>query len=362
MKEQLEVIEQKRGMVNIEDQAMSIDSLLGQVKLIQEVMKKIMKENEHYGTIPGTKKPTLLKPGAEKLCLTFRLDPDYQIVREVREKDFIAYTMKCDLIHILTGQKIASGIGSCNSRETKYRYRYTEESTGVPVPKKYWEAREKGDNKEMKRVLQVPDVSGELRASKVDGQWMIVKAEKIENDNPWDLDNTLIKMACKRALIAASLNATAASDIFTQDLDDDDLKNTMDKKLNGDQKKTSGTTNKTSKVKKNTKVDCPDMNQKVAQIYCEKECDKFKTCAVWNKKSSKTDTDTPEWKREGDQNTDYESQILNKYTDLGLEKKVIFGIAGAPPFHCLDVNKIPEGERESFEKALDKEVDALNDK
>jgi len=208
-------------MISVEDSAMSISSLIGQVKLIHDVMEKIMVEEEHYGTIPGTKKPTLYKPGAEKLCLTFRLNPDYEIIREVREKDFIAYTVKCHLTHIPTGQSIANGIGSCNSRESKYRYRFIEESTGVPIPKKYWDAKEKGDNKEMKRLLQVPGFDIEnLRAAKINGEWVIAKSEKIENDNPWDLDNTLIKMGCKRSLVAAILNATAASDIFTQDVED----------------------------------------------------------------------------------------------------------------------------------------------
>ena len=205
----------KQQIVNVEEYAMSIDGLLRQVQLIQEVMSKVMKINEHYGVIPGTDKPTLLKPGAEKLCLTFRLDPDYEIIREIRDKDFLAYTVKCILHHIPTKQEIASGIGSCNSKETKYRYRYKEESTGNPVPKEYWKAKQDNDSKEMKRIL------GEgMRAAKIDGQWVIAKSQKVENDNPWDQDNTIIKMACKRALVAATLNATAASDIFTQDLED----------------------------------------------------------------------------------------------------------------------------------------------
>lgn len=197
---------QDRNPVNIEDYAMSIESLVGQVALIQRVMDKVMKKDEHYGVIPGTgDKPSLLKPGAEKLCLTFRLNPDYAIIREVRDKDFIAYTVKCDLTHILTGQCIASGIGSCNSRETKYRYR--SENTGREVPKDYWKHRDQ-------ELLGGPT----CRPRKKDGKWLIF--EQVENDNPWDLDNTLIKMACKRALVAATLNATAASDIFTQDVED----------------------------------------------------------------------------------------------------------------------------------------------
>lgn len=197
--------ERQMGIVNIEEYAMSLEGLVKQVQLIQRVMEKVMKQDEHYGVIPGTQKPTLLKPGAEKLCLTFRLDPNYEIMREIREKDFIAYTIKCDLRHIATGQDIASGIGSCNSRETKYRYR--SENTGQPVPKEYWDDRDSS-------VLG----GSQFRPRKKDGKWVIF--EQIENDNPWDLDNTLVKMACKRALVAATLNATAASDIFTQDIED----------------------------------------------------------------------------------------------------------------------------------------------
>ena len=38
--------------------------------------------------------------------------------------------------------------------------------------------------------------------------------------DPSDLDNTILKMGCKRSLVAAILNGTAASDCFTQDLED----------------------------------------------------------------------------------------------------------------------------------------------
>lgn len=195
------VVRDESKLVKIEDYAMSIDGLVGQVALIQRVMEKVMKENEHYGKIPGTDKPTLLKPGAEKLCLTFRLNPGYDIIEKVREKDFIAYTVRCDLTHIISQTPVASGIGSCNSRETKYRYRM------VPT-----------DQKPSKEEAAVLKAKGLGRWKKFGESWTWM--ERIENDNPWDLDNTLIKMACKRALVAATLNATAASDIFTQDVED----------------------------------------------------------------------------------------------------------------------------------------------
>lgn len=215
MGEELARAEGGYGVVNFEDYAMNVGSLVKQVALIQDVMARVMRENEHYGKIPGTAKPTLLKPGAEKLCMVFRLEPDYEIIREFREDAFIAYTVKCTLTHIPTGQKIASGVGSCNSREEKYRWRYNETPTEHQVPKEYWDARKTGDTKEMKRLI-----GDGMRTVKVDGVWYIANSSKVENDNPWDLDNTIMKMACKRALVAATLNATAASDIFTQDIED----------------------------------------------------------------------------------------------------------------------------------------------
>ena len=62
----------------IHQSELSVPQVLAQVEKIQQVMRQAMKEGEHYGVIPGTTKPTLLKPGAEKLCLLFRFGPDYE--------------------------------------------------------------------------------------------------------------------------------------------------------------------------------------------------------------------------------------------------------------------------------------------
>jgi len=44
-----------------------------QVQLIQQVMESVMLKDVHYGTIPGTPKPTLYKAGSEKILATFRI-------------------------------------------------------------------------------------------------------------------------------------------------------------------------------------------------------------------------------------------------------------------------------------------------
>lgn len=197
------------------------DDIKRQVQKIQQVMEAVMKDGEHYGVIPGTgNKPTLLKPGAEKLAVTFRLEPDYILLPEsVLKQDYLNYRIKCVLTHIHTGQVYASGMGSCNTREKKYRYRWVD--TGEPVPGSYWKGR---DPAVLAAAMEHP--SGIFAARKTDaGQWTI--HEQGENTDVGDLDNTIMKMACKRALVAGILNATAASDIFTQDLED--LKPTADK-------------------------------------------------------------------------------------------------------------------------------------
>jgi hypothetical protein len=42
----------------------------------------------------------------------------------------------------------------------------------------------------------------------------------VANPDPYDLENTLVKMAKKRAHIDAALTGTASSDLFTQDLEE----------------------------------------------------------------------------------------------------------------------------------------------
>ena len=95
--------------------------------------------------------------------------------------------------------------------EAKYRFRTGEvTNTGKPVPQEYWNERDKN----------LIGGSG-FGTKKIDGKWMIVRqGEKIEHDNPADYYNTVLKMAKKRAHVDAMLTATAASDIFTQDLED----------------------------------------------------------------------------------------------------------------------------------------------
>lgn len=204
---------------SLEAHAMTPDSVVRQVKLIQDVMKLAMKPSEHYGTIPGCgPKPTLLKPGAEKLCSTFRLSPSYSKERIDHQNGHIEYEITCTLKHIGTGLFIGQGLGSCTTLEGKFRYR--KAAASCPMCGK--------DNTIIKGKKEYGGGwlcykrKGGCGEKFSDGDERIENQEmgRIEHDNPADYYNVVLKMAKKRALVDAVLTSTAASDIFIQDFDD----------------------------------------------------------------------------------------------------------------------------------------------
>ena len=196
--------------------ALTPTDLRGQVNLIQDVMKEVMKNGEHYGVIPGTQKPTLLKPGAEKLCLTFRLDPQYHS-SEQYDGQHLTVKSTCTLYHINSERRLGSGEGSCSTKETKYAYRHA--SRMCPVCEK--EAIIKGKAEYGGGWLCFKKKNG-CGAKFRDGDQRIEGQATglVPTENLADQYNTVLKMANKRSLVAAVLNVTAASDIFTQDLED----------------------------------------------------------------------------------------------------------------------------------------------
>jgi hypothetical protein len=186
--------------------ALAVRDVVNNVTFMQEIMGAVMKEGEHYGCIPGTgDKPSLLKSGAEKLAHTFQLAPRYTIERTDLPGGHREYEVVCEIMSVATGNFLGSGVGVCSTMESKYRFRST--NTGREVPREYWNTRDSS-------ILGGPQFS----PRKIDGKWIVF--ERIEHDNPADHYNTVKKMAKKRAFVDGVLTVTAASDLFTQDLED----------------------------------------------------------------------------------------------------------------------------------------------
>lgn len=208
--------------MNIEDSAMTIKSMLNQVSMIQEVLEGVMIDGDHYGKIPGCgDKPTLLKPGAEKLCTLFRLSPTYEIEQTDYDNNHREYRIVCTLTHIPTGKVYGQGVGICSTLESKYRYR----KAAKKCPNCGKEAIIKG---------KAEYGGGWLCWKKNDGcgsKWNDGAKEiedqesgKIENIDIADSYNTVLKIGKKRSHVDATLTVTAASDLFAQDLEDMKIK------------------------------------------------------------------------------------------------------------------------------------------
>jgi len=200
---------------------MSIEQAVGRRNLVVQFAQKVMVKGLDYGAIPGTgEKPTLLKPGAEKLCSLFGLVPDFQDYRvtEDWENGFFFYAYRCVVSR--NGKPIGSGIGSCNSREKKYR----RDSRACPECGKPAIKRSKyppRDDPQAEPGWYCFGKAGGCGANfAADDPAIVDQSAKVDPNEVADLVNTIQKMAQKRALVAAVLVATSASEFFTQDVED----------------------------------------------------------------------------------------------------------------------------------------------
>ena len=169
--------------------------LLSHHTTMAEIIQNGLTEGVDYGVIPGTgDKPTLYKPGAEKLCLAFGARPEYELVEaEVDHHVEIAWVKRKKIWNnahrgdrsFTWGEEIGKALGL-------YRYRYR---CKVVLP----------DG----RIL----ATAEGIASTLESKYV---------DRPRDSENTVCKMAQKRAFVAAVLHSFALSNRFTQDVEDMD--------------------------------------------------------------------------------------------------------------------------------------------
>lgn len=128
-----------------------------------------LKAGVDHGTIPGVSKPSLFKPGAEKLEKLLSLRHEKVLVEKIVEPGytFVKYSYKT-IVYNKRNEIVATCEGSCNSKEKKYRYDF---------------------NKQEKKDF-------------------------------YDVENTIMKMAQKRSYVGAILEATNSSGRFTQDVED----------------------------------------------------------------------------------------------------------------------------------------------
>lgn len=182
-------------------------------KELTQIITQALEKGRDYGLVPGTQKETLFKPGAERLLKAFGCHAEYILdTQEIDHDREVKWTKR---------------------RYNKYQRRYEEEN-GVSL----------GLYRYVVRCI----IRTSLGISVGTGIGSCSTLEAKYVDRPRDLENTVLKMAQKRALVAAVLNAFGLSDRFTQDMDDhahDDTRadGAPDKtdKQTGDQEKADNT-------------------------------------------------------------------------------------------------------------------------
>jgi hypothetical protein len=163
--------------------------------------REVLVKDQDYGVVPGVQKPTLLKPGAEKLMNLFNMSVEFECTDKVLDlhSKFLAYTYKATA-KTAHGRIVTQCEGSVNSYEPKYRY--------------VWMEKAKPDQATQDRLKA--EGTGKFRKSSSGWIWV----ERTENPDLVGLQNTMQKMAQKRAFVGAILLATNASEFFTQDVED----------------------------------------------------------------------------------------------------------------------------------------------
>lgn len=198
----------------------SLQHTQGQLALLEEFVKDVLRPHQDFGIIPGTTKPTLLKPGASNIISAFNCHAEPHVDTEIldrSESPHASYTVHVDVVSNLTGNTVSRGFGQCNSHEKKYRYRMDQRrcpecgaSAIIKGRQEYgggWLCWAKRDGCGAKFD------DGDDR---VEGQGF----GQIDNPDPLDQANTYLKMAIKRAEVDAALRLPGVARFFTQDIED----------------------------------------------------------------------------------------------------------------------------------------------
>lgn len=174
-----------------EEEAVAIltaPELKHRVNVIQQVMREVMKDGVHFGTIPGTPKPSLWQPGADILKLTFGISVRVEPVEERVTDEEVFYRVRATAT-AANGRELGSLQANCSTREKKFRWR-------APTYIKEWEA----TPEHMRRITW--DREGNEKA-------------QVRTD-PGDLIHTILMMAQKRADVGITKKVTGCADMFAQ--------------------------------------------------------------------------------------------------------------------------------------------------
>lgn len=208
---------------------MTPDEAKTQLAQLQAFVTGYMVDGEDYGIIPGTQKKSLFKPGAEKLCEIYGLAADVEILHSIEDWKFdtfpmFDYTIKTKLSR-RDGTIASVGLGSCNSWESRYKWRKAERlcpecgKDAICISK----FDDKNGNQKFGKgsfyCFAKKDGCG-AKFAKDDIAIIGQEVGQKLNDDIASQKNTILKMAKKRSYVDAVIAATRSGCLFTQDVED----------------------------------------------------------------------------------------------------------------------------------------------
>ncbi len=147
------------------------------IALADALVEKVLEAGVDYGLHPGTQSQALKDPGANTIINAFNCYPKAEVLfREVSDTR-ISYVIDIALISREDGLAKSTGTGACTTQETRYGYRWVDN----PEPFGY-------DRASLKKRTR-------------DGR----TTYRIVNPDWSELENTILKMARKRAEVDAAM-------------------------------------------------------------------------------------------------------------------------------------------------------------
>lgn len=197
--------------------AIAITQAMEQLKAIRTFVGAQFREGLDFGKIPGCgDKPTLLLPGAQKATMYFNCRPSFRIRKTNLGDGHCDILIRCILISRATREEAGEGVGSCSTMEKKYRWR----DGGGICPKCGKPAVFKSKDRPEFYCWKKKDGCGAKWSADAPSMKGMDSGHSIENPDLWDLHNTILKMAKKRAHVDAAMTLGCLSELFTQDIED----------------------------------------------------------------------------------------------------------------------------------------------
>ncbi len=218
------IVEEQARVASRYKPVMNVADSIERYKQIEQFVTQCMSEGIDYGKpagFPKDAKPFLYKAGAQKLCAFFGYVPNYEEMEAIEEwtdtkygESLFYYKFRCILKK--DREPVGEGIGSCNSWESKYRYRNAERV----CPDCNQPAIIKGKAEYGGGWLCWANKGGcKSKFAADDSRIMDQETGKVPNPDIADVINTCQKQGEKRAYVEATLSATGASAFFSQDED-----------------------------------------------------------------------------------------------------------------------------------------------